>query len=500
MVGRVVAALDPTALLRDDPDVALHQHQVMGADPAHRARQHRENGLLCGTQGRYDGDRRVWETNIAPFGPILRRRSGGVVGEDDRPTMSSTNTDRPLFLDLVDQGSSGHGRRIAERDFDEVIFSAPFRRLARKTQVFPMLQDDSAHNRLSHSLECASVARSLGREAASHLPLPEGVVPGDVAATVATAALIHDIGNPAFGHAGESAICSAFHEGENWYEDLGLEVEILKELQSIDGNAIGLHMLLQGMTLSPTTILAATKRPWRVGVGEKFCVLSVDANNFADVASKGGVVRTGDDRWRRHPLSYLMEAADDICYVVMDAVDAVDLRVVTEDVCREHLEPIADEQGLPLEKLRDKTLAKLIKLAAIEFEANLNSILDGTVKTTLVKSLDGQLGGKFAQLKTFEQRDIYGHRPVVQLEVAAYEVMRALLESFCRAAASKEPSARERKLLDLMPHSVKKRVELADSAGGRVLEAVFYVSGMTDRYAYDLFQTLRGVRLPHMLP
>lgn len=170
---------------------------------------------------------------------------------------------------------------------------------------------------------------------------------------------------------------SAFAEEESWYKDLDVEPNILNDLRILDGNAIGLHMLLQDMTLCPTTVLAATKRPWRVADEGESCVLSADARKFDPIAAEGGIERIFEGRWRRHPLSYLMEAAGDICYAVMDAVAAVDLRVITEKTCRKYLEPIADQEDLSLEKLRDRSLPRLIALAGEEFRENLASAVGG---------------------------------------------------------------------------------------------------------------------------
>lgn len=400
----------------------------------------------------------------------------------------------------MDRGDSGLGRRIAERDYDEVIFAPAFRRLARKAQVFPMLRDDSAHNRLFHSLECASVGRSLGREAASSLPLPSGVCPGDIAATVATAALTHDIGNPPFGHSGEKAIQAAFAADLDWYSDLDIDKATLAELRNIDGNAIGLHMLLRDLSLAPTTVMSAAKRPWTVNRDRKYCILTEDLDRFARIAAAAGVERVSEHEWNRHALSYLMEAADDICYVIMDAIDAVHLGVITEEQCRHHLEKISNTSGLPLDKLRDQVLALLVKAASDAFQNNQVPILAGEFKGSLVDTMDSHLSKALEQLRKFEVNEVYTHEPVVQLEVAGFEILRTLVEAFSRAVVTPRPSAKDKRLYSLLSAKTRLRLEEAPSAGARVVEAVCFVAGMTDRYAFDSCQTLRGVRLPHLLP
>lgn len=405
-----------------------------------------------------------------------------------------------LLADLAPSDADIDGRRPAERDYDEVVFSPAFRRLARKTQIFPLLRDDSAHNRLMHSLECASVARSLGRSAGKIFQEKvRDVHAGDIATATATAALVHDIGNPPFGHSGELAMQAAFAEDEVWYDDLGVSSTFLEELRKIDGNVIGLRMLLGGYSLRSTTIAASVKRPWRIEDGGPFSVLESSASQFATHAKLAGVPEIGTG-WPRHPLSYLMEAADDICYLVMDVVDAAKLSLISEHECCSQLSRITGEKDLRVEEQRDWAIGRLVAESSMVFEDQLRQIMQGTFRRELLDVVDAKIGGCIAELRSWERENVYLHEPILQVEAAGFEVLSYLTRVFCQAAAQKSPRGVIKKVKQLLPKALRSRVEGLGTVDSKVLEGVMHVAGMTDRYALETFQVLKGIKLPHALP
>ncbi|MDO4226606.1 dGTP triphosphohydrolase, partial [Neisseria sp.] len=225
-------------------------------------------------------------------------------------------------------------------DYDRVVFSGAFRRLGRKTQVHPFAEHDHTHNRLTHSVEVASVGRSLGNRVGVMLQaggfLPQGNTPGDIGAVVQVACLAHDLGNPPFGHTGEDALRDWFRNpAHGRYLDTLSEAE-RNDVQTYEGNAHSLRILASlemyrgkgGMRLTAATIGALLKYPWTTldpNGRKKFNIYQTELPFIRRVADELGLIGQGGDRWARHPLSYLMEAADDICYALLDLEDAVEI-------------------------------------------------------------------------------------------------------------------------------------------------------------------------------
>jgi dGTPase len=244
-----------------------------------------------------------------------------------------------------------------EADIDRITFSSAFRRLGRKTQVHPLAANDNVHTRLTHSLEVAQVGRTLGKklglELLSSNRLTPDVSPNDLAAVVQAACLAHDIGNPPFGHAGEAAISHWFEaEGPKLFGRLSKQHK--RDLVCFDGNAQGFRVLTQisnhlftgGLQLTYATLGAFLKYPWDSRApSEKFSVFLTEANILEAIAKELGLAKLRDHAWSRHPLAYLVEAADDICYGVLDLEDAVELRILSfRDVETELLDPFDSER------------------------------------------------------------------------------------------------------------------------------------------------------------
>jgi dGTP triphosphohydrolase len=255
------------------------------------------------------------------------------------------------------------GRSEFDSDVGRIVFSGAFRRLGRKTQVHPLAPNDHVHTRLTHSLEVAHVGRGLGKELGRKIisDLPQGYSPDDLGTIVHAACLAHDVGNPPFGHGGEKAMSYWFEtNGPSIFEYLSPEYK--RDLMSVEGNAQGFRVVSQienhpfsgGLQLTYATLGAFHKYPWTSRKGEgKFGSYISEENLLNRVAEKLGLVATGDSSWCRHPLAYLVEAADDICYSIIDLEDAVELKI------------------LPFEKVADFFLAAFDETERKKFEMNL---------------------------------------------------------------------------------------------------------------------------------
>ncbi|MBE7209770.1 MAG: dNTP triphosphohydrolase, partial [Gluconacetobacter diazotrophicus] len=230
------------------------------------------------------------------------------------------------------------GRSEFQKDHDRLLFSEPFRKLGRKTQVHPLPNNDRVHNRLTHSLEVSCVGRSLGELVGNRLhaagDLPRGVVAADVAAVVQAACLAHDIGNPPFGHAGEFAIRDWYHRRPDGFFS-GMSPAAVADLQTFEGNAQGFRLLTAlseqaGLRLTYATLGSFIKYPWSSTEASslkpgKFSFFRSEAAAFETIVASMGLLPLGPRTWCRHPLAYLVEAADDICYAIIDIEDGVEM-------------------------------------------------------------------------------------------------------------------------------------------------------------------------------
>lgn len=418
-------------------------------------------------------------------------------------------------------------------DSDRIIFSSAFRRLQDKTQVFPLADNDFVRTRLTHSLEVASVARSLGARVGAELVSRRGLAPfhaSDFGAIVSAAALAHDLGNPPFGHSGEDAIRHWFKTSATtapWRETELTEVQH-RDLEFYEGNAQGFRLITRlqmpdnpGLRLTCATLGAFTKYPRgsmppraaNTGVStKKFGFFEADEKAFATVAECTGLLRLSDACWCRHPLAFLVEAADDICYRLVDFEDGFRLRHLRYEEVREaFLEVIGDPEDARradrmsdlaerIAFLRARAIGAAIEQTAAAFLDHEPAMLRGEFDDELLALIPAS--GALRQIKERSKVTIYATTRGVEIEAAGYEVLGGLLDVFFGAAdevarQGAAASARSSKLLTLVPSQfLDVARQPAPEPYLRLLKMVDFVSGMTDSYAVSLYKKVRGISLP----
>lgn len=421
-----------------------------------------------------------------------------------------------------------------ERDFDRIIFSSAFRRLNGKTQVFPFPNTDLIHTRLTHSLETASVGRSLGTIVGNAIDLKGATFSVNLGSIVSAACLAHDIGNPPFGHSGEKAI-STFFKSERGCEILlksGSELNELEiaDFQEFEGNAMGFHVLTYrnpkkekapgGLRLTLPTLAAFSKypRPSKIenkseGISEhKPGIFQSDLGCFSEIAKGLGMVEK-NGRWYRHPLAFLTEAADDICYTVMDFEDGYKNGLITFDLASKCLKAICEteiykDEILKVKNiidkrekigfLRAKAIDSLIHQAADVFIENEKEILAGEFDKSLLDNIKTQKA--ICKINKITKKDIYTYKPVIQVEAAGYKVLPGLLETFLNEIIKnrkngKKGKKEESKILELIPKEYK--FNFKNDTYNAIMGITMYISGMTDHYAVDIYRNLQGIQLPN---
>jgi dGTPase len=431
-----------------------------------------------------------------------------------------------------------------QRDFDRLIFSSAFRRLQNKTQVFPLPGTAFVHNRLTHSLEVASVGRSLGHMVGEQISLrfkgqhekTYEFYRYELANVIAAACLAHDIGNPAFGHSGEKAI-SAFFIDNAVHSIGGKDLQSFfnekewKDLSSFEGNANAVRVLTHsfrgrftgGFGLTYTTIASILKYPCEsIAVDKnfrhrkKYGFFQTEKETVRDLAGVLGMVEEAGEPlvFKRHPFVYLVEAADDICYSIVDMEDAHRLGILRKEQVVEPFMELIRKINRPGED-PDKTLrqsgtikdsneaiaflrAKVINLLAHEaaaiFLEHSQEILDGTFNESLLDQLN-QRSGAMNAIQDISVHEIYNHDTVMQVEIAGFNVMSDLLQLFVPALLKSRPSHKEEKMLKLFPFQFTE-FEETSSPYEKVMSALDYLSGMTDEYATEMYRRLKGIVIP----
>lgn len=414
-----------------------------------------------------------------------------------------------------------HTRSDFQRDYDRLIFSSPFRRLQNKTQVFPLPGSIFVHNRLTHSLEVSSVGRSLGHEIALGLRERHGDCYGifdNIRDIVAAACLCHDLGNPPFGHSGEKTISTFFSEGP------GLEFRPLlsdrewADLIHFEGNANSFRLLAHqfvgrrngGMAMTYSTLASVVKYPYtslHAGAKGKFGFFESEDEIYRRVAHWLGIPEKEPGLFARHPLVYMMEAADDICYQIMDIEDAHKLRIlstpeVTElllgffgDTQRARLENGMKRLDDPNEKiayLRSVVIGALVSDSARVFLQNEDTILQGEFRGQLLNHITPELQAAYTRCSDTAWKRIYCAREVVDIEIAGNRIITYLMNALVEAVMHPERNA-SRLLLNIIPGQYDTRNE---SPYTRLQSVLDHVSGMTDVYALDLYRKLNGHSLP----
>ncbi len=420
-----------------------------------------------------------------------------------------------------------------QRDFDRLIFSAPFRRLQNKTQVFPLPGSIFVHNRLTHSLEVSSVGRSLGNDVSRellrrHPELHATNVP-EMGSIVSAACLAHDMGNPPFGHSGESAIGTFFSEGAGKYlrEAIctetgdGLSEHQWNDLIHFEGNANAFRLLTHqflgrrrgGFVMTYATLASIVKYPHSSTLNTKkgkFGFFLSEQEDFQRIAQELGIPRLdspeGTVRYARYPLVYLVEAADDICYEIMDIEDAHKLKILSteetkqlllgffsaeqQESIREHIAEWDDENE-QIVYLRSIVIGALETECVRVFVENEEAILNGTFSGSLIDHITPLQHEAFNTCVRTACRKIYHAQTVVDIEISGYKVISQLLELMCDAVMHSD-TAYSRILLNRVSPQYD---ILAPTLYQRLLAVLDYISGMTDVFALDLYRKINGISI-----
>lgn len=427
------------------------------------------------------------------------------------------------------------GRSPFDADIERVVFSGAFRRLSRKTQVHPLVANDHVHTRLTHSLEVAQVGKALGKALGKRVKdqLPAGTTPDDLGAVVEAACLAHDLGNPPFGHAGEEAM-------GHWFETNGpklfrsLSKEHKRDLISFEGNAQGFRMITQtenhlfggGMRLTYATLGAFMKYPWSSRKsGSKFSAFLTEEPILDRIANELGLINKGKHVWARHPLAHLVEAADDICYAILDLEDAVELRILPfEQVAEPLLRTFEKKDAARIRNgfaTKEAFRVNMARLRGPVFDKAMSGAIDGFMKAydeIMQGNFDGDVYGLLDNsdprktlidsAKSLASEYVFHDPKKVENELGSYSTFETLLDAFCRAADDRAQhlgspkgevtlgwkSGLVIKLLgDHAPNERNAPPGTIWSEYQCLRRAIDYVSGMTDNYAVYVAKQLQGM-------
>ena len=440
---------------------------------------------------------------------------------------------------FTNQRTGNHVQNIVsrtdfQRDFDRIIFSSAFRRLQNKTQVFPLPGSVFVHNRLTHSLEVSSVGRSLGSLAGEFIVQNfENELTEDsknfylynLNNVIAAACLCHDIGNPAFGHSGEDAIASFFEKNESELKPKFTEKE-WADLVNFEGNANAIRILTHkqtgkdegGTQLTYTTLASIAKYPCEAIAKKKghvnrkkFGFFQSEKQTFQNIANATKMIVESEEPtvFKRHPFVWLVEAADDICYNIIDMEDAHRLGIIStadcENLFMDLIKSVNEKDAKRsteklllfsnknerISYLRAKVINALINKSTELYQLHFSEILDGTLNKALLDIFKSE-SESFQEVERFSIEKIYGHRSVVEIENAGYNVMYELLNHFIPPII-KEKSERkgfEKKALQLIPSQF---IYEDGTVYEKVLGVLDFVSGMTDNFATDLYRKIKGI-------
>jgi dGTPase len=454
---------------------------------------------------------------------------------DKRLGVAHTN-DRPPII----------GRSKFDQDYDRIVFSSAFRRLQDKTQVFPLSQSDYTRTRLTHSIEVSCVGRSLGQMAGKFLQ-EKGVLKelpvsyADIGTIISAACLAHDTGNPPFGHSGESSIqqwaVRAFDNLDAQKSKLASIIEeeaSMQDFLKFEGNAQGfrIYSKLQGrerkggLRLTLATIGTLTKYPRPSIIDKdlkqnnvaykKFGYFQDDESLALEVFKELGLPEKASGIFQRHPLAFLMEAADDICYAVIDIEDAWQLRILSYSEVEQALSPIAEKipgsstdidlspDSSKIARLRAMAIHSLTMQCIDVFRDNLEAIENGDFTESLIAKTSSY--SDYKNLKDLAKKQVYTNERVLQIEYVGFQAIGGLLEIYSSAILSDNPNPKDEKLRQLFPlqqlQYPEKQFTTHEeclnllSPYQRLLAVTDYISGMTDSFAVDLYQKLSGIKLP----
>ncbi|ABG59364.1 deoxyguanosinetriphosphate triphosphohydrolase [Cytophaga hutchinsonii] len=433
-------------------------------------------------------------------------------------------------------------RNPYQRDYDRLIFSSAFRRLQNKTQVFPLPGSIFVHNRLTHSLEVACVGRSIGSMIGQRIAKAYHKEDEDfqrfynyeLGSVISAACLAHDIGNPPFGHSGEKAISAYFKQlskEETYILKQKVSENQYADLIHFEGNANGLRLLTHpfnensggGMRLTYTTIASMIKYPCEARAGhqkeilhrKKYGFFDSEKETFQKIVSEFDLISISTDEqiaYARHPFVYLVEAADDICYQIIDWEDAYRLKIISLEKAIDGLLTFFPEEGThtlskakrvvekivdPNQKiayLRATVINLLLENCVDVFWKNQQEILEGKYEKSLTDDLNPEIAVPFNTLKEISIKEIYNYRSVVEIELAGYKILGGLLEEFIPAVLYPDRPNAE-KLLQLLPPQF---VYQGEDLYLKLQSVIDFISGMTDIYAVDLYRKIKGIALPEL--
>lgn len=415
-----------------------------------------------------------------------------------------------------------------KRDSDRLIYSAPFRRLQNKTQVFPLPGSVFVHNRLTHSLEVSSLGKSLGDDVAKRLiekrPELRGTLFEEIGTIVQTAGLAHDLGNPPFGHSGEKAIQTFFTEGEGQALKGRVSDRFWNDITHFEGNANAFRLLTHrfngrregGFVMTYSTLASIVKYPLAsslAGEHGKFGFFTSEEADYQRIADELGIIRKSSEgeplRFARHPLVYLMEAADDICYEIMDLEDSHKLKIISYEETRELLLSFFDEKTRThiLERIEEEGVTdeneqvvylRACVVGALESECvkafveHEEEILEGTFEGSLIKHISDLPRQAYKHCQEVSKKKIYQSKLVLDVELSGYKIMETLMQNLIEAAVLPEKFHSQQ--------LIKRFSSQYDIQSGdletRIMAVIDYISGMTDIYSLDIYQKICGISLP----
>ena len=415
-----------------------------------------------------------------------------------------------------------------KRDYDRLIFSAPFRRLQNKTQVFPLPGSIFVHNRLTHSLEVASVGRSLGDDVAHELirrhPELADTLFAQIGTIVSAACLAHDLGNPPFGHSGEKAIQTYFTEGDGLELKASVSQEFWDDITHFEGNANAFRLLTHrfkgrregGFVMTYSTLASIVKYPFASSLAGKkgqFGFFTTEQATYQRIADEMGVIcksQPGEPlRYARHPLVYLVEAADDICYEIMDIEDSHKLKILTfdetaslllqffDDATRQRILQRITDEGITdnnekVTYMRASVIGLLEHKCVEVFVAHEEQILNGSFEGSLIDHISQRERDAYRACMDVSIRKIYNSKPVLDVELSGYKIIETLMDSLIQAAVYPE-KFHSKQLIGRV--SSQYHIDSPDLET-RIMAMIDYISGMTDVYALDVYQKINGISLP----
>ena len=415
-----------------------------------------------------------------------------------------------------------------KRDYDRLIFSSAFRRLQNKTQVFPLPGSIFVHNRLTHSLEVASVGMSIGNDISRRViqkrPELKDTLVEEIGTIVSAACLAHDLGNPPFGHSGEKAIQTFFSEGPGQKIKSMISSEFWDDITHFEGNANAFRILTHqfkgrrqgGFVMTYSMLASIVKYPFAsclAGNHSKFGFFASEAESYRKIADELGIFcksAPGEPlKYARHPLVYMVEAADDICYEIMDIEDSHKLKILSfaetehlllsffdEDIQQKIRQRIIDEElsdeNEKVVYMRASVIGKLENECVAAFLAHEEEILAGTFEGSLIDHISERQKKAYKECEKISYSKIYQSKPVLDIELSGYKIMATLMEVFIEAAVN--PSRFYSKQL-LRRVSSQYDIE-NENLEERIMAVIDYISGMTDIYALDIYQKINGISLP----